>query len=206
MRIQQFILEMEKKVVDIDDVLYSFWDDWGELPERESDITIQIGINKDARKATKDREEKRRLRAECDNFSKELAKVKAEPKQRKEKVRIAFNQLFLKGLVKKAAINTGLSNYCPARTYNEMREAAIRGAQEWPGIDRYNPWNYQEDRYRTYEEGYRETVILRTSQMEDYMRRIYQPKAALVCVGSDLCMIVWPERIEKISGQLRLVD
>lgn len=183
-KLEQFIMGMDAEEITEADVLYPFWHDREVLEEKETELTIAIEINKDARRKVrkrKDREARQQLAAECDNLFMERKRIRAKLERQKEAIHIAFNQLFLAGKVKEV----------PYPRHGIFWTQADE--------DEYNkPKTITETINEcAHIEGYKGAEILKRSEMPAFMKQIYKPKGELICVGSLLAMEVWPSTILK---------
>lgn len=163
--LKDYVLTFPSSQVSITDITNSFWHDTAELKE--------LG------KTLKDWKERRRIKANLRN--------------RVERVRLAFNQLFLEGKVRN---HEGLN-------FVELKERAIKNCKEHIEITRQMVQRGEGGiltkcwlgNLRDYLEGYKKTEVIRRSQLNPIIRHVYKAKGALICVGSSLVMQVYPTTI-----------
>lgn len=209
-KLEDFILDMNRDTIVIDDVLYSYWPDTESLEKRLIVLNELIEQNQGKRqhlRKREQREERRKLSDECWPLFVERKKIKAQIKGRHARVKLAFNQLFLQEKVKgEAKIADGIAGKMIWETYTQMIARAISDCEEAieqtrkeitgkrPSIT--NCWYFN---LLDYLESYKNTEILKRSEMEPWLRGAYKPRGELICVGSELAMEVWPTRIVKDS-------
>jgi len=131
--------------------------------------------------------------------------ARKELRRREERIELAFNQLFLAEKAKMI-----LPNNLGAVTFTELKEQAIERcksliketeklvARDEGGIMTRCWLANLED----YLESYKKTRVIRQSQLTSLIRHAYRVKGALICVGSQLAMEVWPTRIERRADRL----
>jgi len=177
--LEEFILLIDKNEVGVDDVLYGFWDDTEALEDKEFEIGILIKSNCEERQKMRKRSQKaerERLLAELNTLVKERERLRGMVERRRQTVRVAFNQLFLAGKAKQVYVRS-YDGEKVCETFVERLEQA----------------------QNRYPESYRQTEILKRSEMEPWLKSVYKPKGELICVGSELALCVWPERISKVN-------
>jgi hypothetical protein len=205
-KLEDFILDMKRDTIVVDDVLYSYWPDTESLEKRLIVLNRLIEQNQENRQHLRKREqrvERRKLSDECWPLFVERKKIKAQLKSRHDRVALAFNQLFLQEKVKgEFNIANGIVGKMIWQTYTELRARAISECEEAieqtrreiegkePSIT--NCWYFN---LKDYLKSYKRTEILKRSEMSSLLKQCFKPKGELICVGSELAMSVWPSRI-----------
>lgn len=165
------ILEFPSNVINMSDILNTFWYDTSELKELAGTL--------------EDWKERRR--------------IKTTLRYRVERVRLAFNQLFLEGAVKN---QEGL-------TFTKMRGRAIRNCKESIKTTRQMVQGGEGGimtrcwlgNLLDYLKSYKHTEILKKAEMNPLLKQVYKPKGQLICVGSSLVQEVYPTRIIKLREE-----
>ena len=206
-KLEAFILAMNDSEVGIGDVLKAFWRDGGDLEKREAQLQTVLEVKKRERDSlpTGHGERPAFYFREIRPLSREIQKVRNIRKARTHKVQIAFNQLFLSG--KAIGVNSGPSHL--AYTYTSLLERAIKCCESRLQSLLNEQAKGQDMRCYLGDAEYwveqvKQTTILKTSEMDDLLKRAYQPEGELVCVGSYLTEHVWPDRITKYAAQGKL--
>lgn len=209
-KIEDFILDMNRDIIVVDDVLYSYWSDTESLEKRLIVLNKLIEQNQGTRQHLRKREqrvERQKLSTECWPLFVERKKIKAQIKGRHARVSLAFNQLFLQERVKgRFKIPDGIVGKMIWQTYTELRARAISQCEEAIEETRKditgkeptltNFWYFN---LLDYLESYKQTEILKRSEMSSQLKDFYKPKGELICVGSEIAMEVWPNKISKYS-------
>lgn len=209
-KLEDFILGMKKDTIAVADVLDSYWPDTESLEKRLIVLNGSIEQNQGKRqhlRKREQREERRKLSAECWPMFVERKKTKAQIKGRHARVDLAFNQLFLRERVKgEFKVPNGIAGKMIWQTYTELRARAISQCQaaieetrkeitgKEPTIT--NCWYFN---LLDYLESYKKTEKLKRSEMSSFLKGVYRPKGELICVGSQLAMEVWPTRVMLIQ-------
>ncbi len=210
-KLEDFILDMNRDTIVVDDVLYSYWPDTESLEKRLIVLNELIERNQGKRQHLRKREqrvERRKLSAECWPLFVERKKIKAQLNGHHGRVDLAFNQLFLQERVKgEFKIPDGIVGKMIWQTYTELRARAISQCEEAIEETRKeitskeptltNCWYFN---LLDYLESYKRTEKLRRSEMSSFLKGVYKPKGELICVGSQLAMEVWPTRIMLIQA------
>lgn len=137
----------------------------------------------------------------------ERKEARKELRQRRARIHLAFNQLFLMGKAKMVLPNTMMLG-TKSVTFAELKEQAIerceksieeskRMIKEGTNDIMTRCWL---ENLEDYLESYKNTEVIRRSQLNRTIRHVYRAKGALICVGSQLAMGVWPTRIALIQA------
>ncbi|GAI98720.1 unnamed protein product, partial [marine sediment metagenome] len=133
-KLEDFILDMKRDTIVVDDVLYSYWPDTESLEKRLIVLNELIEQNQGKRQHLRkrdQREERRKLSDECWPLFVERKKIKAQLKGRHARVDLAFNQLFLQEKVKgRFNIANGIGGKIIWQTYTELKARAINECEE----------------------------------------------------------------------------
>lgn len=168
-KLQEYILDFPDTQVAITDIVNSFWHDTVEIEGLAQTLKPKYG---------------------SDGW-KELKKMKATLRNRKDAVELAFNQLFLAG---KIVNHDGL-------TYSEMKERAVKDCKE--SIVRIGQMVEKGEggvitacwleNLKDYLDHYQHTEILKKDGA----------RGALICVGSEITTWCYPTTITKGNGYVQ---
>lgn len=214
-KLQQFIMQYPGETIAIEDILNSFWADTEEL-EAMVASSEKTAVGKRAKRDTLSRathkEQRKVLTNEARTLVDDCKPIVAKIKQRRERVRLAFNQLLLAGKVL-MPVKTHIdgAEVILWQSFEEYRLEAIASCKK--EIITFKAFLEEDKRegrdnlftqcwysnLHDYLESYEQTEVMQTSKMSDLLKSAYKPKAELLCVGSELVMGVYPVTI-KLRG------
>lgn len=190
--LETYIMSRADNQLSVEDVLYSLWPDTLPLVMQLKEIkTTEYETQEQRKLLTREQKEDRRaLSSQLRSLGYERRKLKSIIEPRKHRVSLAFNQLFLSGLVKIYYVKDGTSE-----TWDEMKaravdywdqratsfremivEAKTKGADiRWLSL-------YMGDAEIRKDEC-QQSEILRKSQLPDYLKDAYKPEGEYLCVG-----------------------